>query len=232
MKSFSPLALILFLALAPGCTRHTKPAEVCNDDPNVNGCFLDWYMQKWNESTVQARIPGGTVFVGTSLTGFFHFHLLRNEGYINRGLPGDFLHDMHLRMNEVLSLRPARIFLEGGVNDIMSTQLYDAIPWYMESMIIQIREQLPQTRIYIQSILPVICHPSILMSNALFNRIIREKNEELRNLARRCHVIFVDLYPLFEKSGEMNPDLTVDGVHLTPYGYLIWEKALIPYLAN
>jgi hexosaminidase len=199
---------------------------------DVHSFILDRYYERWNKTEVQPTIPGGTVFLGTSLTAYFHFHLLRDEGYINRGWPGDFVRYMPRRLDEIISLKPRRLFIEAGVNDIMSSPFYDAIPYYLITMIKKVRKELPGTKIYLQSILPVRSHPNFMMTNALFNSIIVRINTELKSLSKEYAITFVNLYPLFEKDGEMNPELTTDGVHLRIKGYGIWEKALLPYLCN
>ena len=173
---------------------------------------------------------GGIVFMGTSLTAFFHLRMLGFDGLVNRGIQGDYVKDMPKRIDEIIALKPSRLFVEGGVNDIMSDFNYSEFIWYYEKMIKRVCEKSPKTKIYIQSILPVHYYPNMYLSNSLFNEHIREENDELRMLAKRYNVTFINLYPLFESGGEMNKSLTTDGVHLTLDGYLLWTNALLPYL--
>ena len=41
---------------------------------------------------------------------------------------------------------------------------------------------------------------------------------------------YLDLAPLFLLDGEMNPDYTIDGVHLTQAGYDVWADAIAEYI--
>jgi lysophospholipase L1-like esterase len=63
---------------------------------------------------------------------------------------------------------------------------------------------------------------------AVPNKRIRKINEQLKAIAEDEGVTYLDLYPLFADSdGNLNTELSTDGLHLSPKGYLIWRNALL-----
>ncbi|HEY9612561.1 GDSL-type esterase/lipase family protein, partial [Allocoleopsis sp.] len=63
---------------------------------------------------------------------------------------------------------------------------------------------------------------------AIPNRRIRDLNERLRAIAKEENVTYLDLYPLFaDADGNMKTELSSDGLHLNPQGYLVWRNALL-----
>ncbi len=62
------------------------------------------------------------------------------------------------------------------------------------------------------------------------NTTICNFDKALRELAERYGHTYIDLHSLYLKGGQMNPDLTVDGLHLKPEAYQFWYDALEPYV--
>jgi lysophospholipase L1-like esterase len=59
------------------------------------------------------------------------------------------------------------------------------------------------------------------------NSRILEINQRLQAIAESEDAIYLDLYPLFaDTEDNLNMELSTDGLHLNPQGYLIWHYAL------
>ena len=55
-------------------------------------------------------------------------------------------------------------------------------------------------------------------------------NEMLKNYALQHDIIFVDYYAkMVSPSGGLLPNLTTDGVHLTPDGYRVIEQIILSF---
>ena len=149
---------------------------------------------------------------------------------INRGISGDFTEGVLRRLEEVISLRPAKIFIEIGINDIIEKVALEEIARNYEAIVQQLLKECPGIRIFIQSNLPVCIKGSSLTSKAHINALIDEQNERLKELAAQYRLTYIDLHGHFQKNGELDMRLTTDGLHLNDEGYAIWKKVVEPYL--
>ena len=132
------------------------------------------------------------------------------------------------RLPDILKSEPSKIFLMAGINDITGGQSPETIVANIARMADMVHEAAPACRLYIQSILPVstkrLAYPYMTGHNAKVAQI----NPQLAALcAERAWCTFVDIAPLLsDADGELRPDLTKDGIHLHPAGYLIWTERL------
>lgn len=108
---------------------------------------------------------------------------------------------MKQRIISVSSVNPEKVFVLGGINGLSDAN--------------------------IQSVLPIskakelgVCH----------NTTIQQFNQGIKTLAEERNMIYIDLYSLYEVNGEMNPDLTRDGVHIWPEAYESWANTIKQYI--
>ena len=189
------------------------------------------WLTRYNEFLAQPRAKGGKVFFGNSLTEMFNLSLFGDSTIINRGINGDFTEGLLKRIDEVISLQPSKLFIEIGINDIFEKVHPDEILGNYERIIQRVTKDLPRTKIYIQSNLPVL-RESRFTSCKYLNNTVREQNEQLKMLAAKYGATYINLYDHFEKDGALNPDLSFDGVHINNFGYDKWRELLLPYLAD
>ena len=190
------------------------------------------WKERLHEFESEPRTTGRIVFLGNSLTELFDLSILGDSTIINRGITGDFTEGVKQRIGEIISLHPARLFIEIGINDVVERVSVKEITRNYRFIVSQIQEKSPETRIFIQGLLPVKMKDSWLTSTADVNEVVREENAALKALAKERNVPFIDLYDQFAEHGEINPRLTWDGIHLVDEGYAIWEKQLLPYLKD
>ena len=55
-------------------------------------------------------------------------------------------------------------------------------------------------------------------------------NREIERLAKKYDAKCVDLWDVLTKKGELLPEYTTDGVHLTAPAYTLWADRLKPLL--
>ncbi|MBN2172916.1 MAG: hypothetical protein JW731_02210 [Bacteroidales bacterium] len=164
------------------------------------------------------------VFLGDSLTESFdlvkHFG---QENLVNRGMSGDMTDHVLYRMEEILLAKPTKLFLMIGINDIYQGVDADTVLLNIQKIIQQIASNSPQTEIFVQSILPV--NETKLLAYDRLNTLIYSVNEQIQKHCKRSGFTFIDLYPDFlNQTGQLNADLTYDGVHLNENGYILWAE--------
>jgi lysophospholipase L1-like esterase len=129
--------------------------------------------------------------------------------------------------------QPETIFLMIGINDLLRGTSEQVLLDNQRQIIRQLDADHPQAQIVVQSILP---HAED--SNwegrerllAIPNSRIQDFNNQLETLARQEGVYYLDLYPLFANpDGNLRPELSTDGLHLSPLGYQTWSIALQVY---
>ncbi|NEQ04832.1 MAG: hypothetical protein F6K37_02175 [Moorea sp. SIO4E2] len=59
------------------------------------------------------------------------------------------------------------------------------------------------------------------------NQRIRNLNQQIAQIAQQEGAAYLNVHKLFTDSkGQMQHNLTTDGIHLTPLGYQVWQEAL------
>lgn len=118
-----------------------------------------------------------------------------------------------------------------GVNDVSHGLSADSVVKLVKILVDKIRTELPHTKLYIESLLPI---------NESFHRwhtmdgktdTIVAVNEQLCRMAAERGLVYINLFPSFviPDTHIMRPELTVDGLHLTPAGYKLWGEILRKY---
>jgi len=172
------------------------------------------------------------VFLGNSLTELFNVNeYFADTTLLNCGIVGDFSEGLVKRIDNITKLKPEKLFIEIGINDIIEKIALDDICANYREVIKKMQTQSPQTKIYIQSNLPVIINrPSFLTDNKDVNNRILAQNENLKKIAQEFNLTYVDIHTAFIKYPKLNDLFVSDGVHLTPTAYNIWKTTLMPYL--
>ncbi len=170
-------------------------------------------------------VPGDIVFLGDSITdGARWDEIFPGLPVKNRGINADMVAGVRSRMDQIVQGRPAAVFILIGTNDL---------PWFVNhsdahilenyrAILARIQADLPETRVFVQSILPRKQH---------FAGRIRSLNAKLAALAGDFGCTYIDLFPHFATlDGALRSELTNDHLHLLGGGYVIWKSILDPYI--
>lgn len=173
-------------------------------------------------STLDATaIPGsgGVLFLGDSITILGRWELLfPGVRILNYGIPGERSEHLLARLEPVIRVRPQKLFLMIGTNDLSRGVPVPQIADNVEQIITRLRQELPECRLFLQAALP--CKRKLAP-------LLRDLNTRYAAIAQRHSVSFIDLYPLFDDgSGQIRKDLSNDELHLLGPGYVIWGKAI------
>ncbi|WP_347277141.1 SGNH/GDSL hydrolase family protein [Coleofasciculus sp. FACHB-712] len=173
-----------------------------------------------------------TVLAGDSLSLWFPSELLPTERtWLNQGISGDTSGGLLNRLDVLDETQPETILVMIGINDLIRGVGDRRILANQRQIIRYLRRVHPQAQIVVQSILPHGGKKSTWVGRdrliAIPSSRIRELNRQLGAIARSESVSYLDLYPLFaDSNGNIQPELTTDGLHLSPQGYVIWRYAL------
>lgn len=214
--------------------------------------FTDHYYSRVAKFAKEAPINSNDiVFLGNSLTEggkwdtYFpevNKKLAKKGGAIrNRGIVGDTFIGIDNRLDEVVKGKPAKLFLLTGANDISHNLTSEEIAEGILNLVKRIQKESPKTKIYLQSVFPF--NESFKRYRLLNGKthMVSEINALLEKGAKELKVTFINLYPLLLTNGEkdlalpaseqvLNPNITRDGLHLTPDGYKIWSAAIEKYV--
>lgn len=173
---------------------------------------------------------GDIVFIGDSLTELgmnwaVRFGDLRVR---NRGIAGDMTYGVLARIDEFQKNPPKAIFLLIGINDIFNLhyqheiQSLSSISHNIEQITSELHQSSPNSKIFVQSLLPDHRDFISIMARAVNTQILEIPNKKFT---------FIDLHDSFAASdGTLNSDLSTDGTQLNQLGYEIWKKQLQPIM--
>jgi lysophospholipase L1-like esterase len=181
--------------------------------------------ERWRtQFDVFSGIRGATVFLGDSITEGAHWpEIFGDTRILNRGIGGDTTQDLLARIEQVYLLQPAQLFLMIGVNDLNLGVPAVTTQANFRALFDGFAAHLPQTRIHVQSVLPV----SGSWMGAARNEDILELNEFLKRECAGRGYEYIDLHALLrDANGQLPPTLSNDGIHLLGDGYRLWRDAI------
>ena len=153
---------------------------------------------------------------------------LGKENVVNRGIVGDEVMGVYDRLHQILPGKPKKLFLLIGTNDVSHDLSTDSIVGLIDKTITRIQKESPETKLYLQSLLPI--NESFGRYKRMTNKTyqIPEINARLEILAKQKKIEFINLFPLFVEKGTnvLRKELTSDGLHLKEEGYQIWVDAI------
>ena len=162
------------------------------------------------------------LFIGDSLIEFYDW-ARRFPGHevSNYGIAGETVEGLFLRLPGVLErvVNPDFVFIMTGINNMAMAD--KDFPGTYRKIIGQIKAQSLSSKIFVQSLLPVL-FPFIS------NDEIREMNTELRKMGKEEDVFYLDIHTVFlDSSGAPKKSyLLEDGVHLSEEGYGAWSEEI------
>ena len=226
MKYKIYLFISLFLLISCNNNSNGIPSHIYPDLNNNIQYQVDWQKKFYDKRIKEFKAsPIGynqIVLLGNSITedakGWNDSIGITN--ITNRGISGDITDGILVRLDEIIYFKPLAIFLLVGINDIYAMNLPEGkqTEKHIINNIIKILEQVrtnsPQTKLYLQTILPTHREDIKDQIKRINRGIINEVQPE---------VTVIDLYSIFANENDlMTNEYTTDGVHLNGYGYDIW----------
>ncbi len=162
-----------------------------------------------------------SILVGDSLSLWFPKDKLpAGKLWLNQGISGDTSEGVFKRLSAFSATRPDVIYLMIGINDLRKGATDQSILVNSSRIIHSLRQSHPKSQIIVQSILPV-------RSGKIPNSRIRHINTQLAVIAQKQGANYLNIHNWFtDIDGNLRPELTTDGLHLSSAGYQVWQFAL------
>lgn len=188
----------------------------------------------------QEIINPNIVMLGDSITDGYDLdkYYGRDELIVNSGIGGNKAQDIISNIrNRVYDYNPSELFLLIGVNDI----LYDnaspeEVIQKIDTIVLETKEKLPNTKIYIESIYPVNNtwrdeHDDRVKDEKQVNGIIIMTNDLIKEYCEEHDLTYIDIYPhLLDDNGVLDHSYSDDGLHPNDKGYEVITKILKKYM--
>lgn len=181
----------------------------------------------WNHTMESIDYEADVVFFGASLTSDGkwqdYFDTIK---VCNLGKSGDKLESMLWRVSQITAVHPQKIFLAMEQNNMHSSSVEEIEKAYI-ILLDSILLSNPQAELYLESLTPL---NKIQFQRVCDNRKISEVNKVIERIANKRGLVFINLYNLFEKDGQLPMSISTDGQHLKPEAYHRWADALRQYI--
>jgi len=189
----------------------------------------------WHSKDMYDHLPdtrNEIVFLGNSITdGAEWYELLGNKRIRNRGISADVTEGILLRLDAITKLKPAKIFIMIGVNDLSRNITVSDITSNYRTILERIRRESPKTKVYIESVLPVNPATGMALNHTNKTDLIMELNGRLKELAAEFGHTYIDLFSLMADTNNHLPrKYSIDGLHLSYEGYRVWTEAIRQYV--
>lgn len=176
----------------------------------------------WQENLQYADYQVDVAFLGDSLTDGYDLEKHYPQFVVsNRGIGGDTTFDLEARLQtSVYDLKPKVAVMLIGANNLQT--MFDNY----ENILVGLKNNLPNTKIVLLSL------TNMGQDWGKGNELAAYNNVKIQKLAQKYGFVFVDLYsPLMDLStGEIYPEYTTDGGHLTDKGYQVLTAQITPVL--
>jgi len=195
-----------------------------------NRAIKAYYYHKKEHFEKLQNSPEDILFLGDSITDNAEWaELFGNNPHIkNRGIGGDDTAGVLGRLDEITGSQPRKVFIMIGTNDLAYGLTIDDVVENYTTILETILRDSPDTDIYVQSILPV--DESIHYTRP--NADIEAINEQLKKISHELDLTYINLAEDFKKDGKLNPEFSIDGLHLNGKGYEIWKDKIEHYVEN
>jgi lysophospholipase L1-like esterase len=221
------------LLLQPNLVNPAHPL-VAQLGPRHQLTYQQWVNLLEQEAQAAATNPPDrlTILVGDSLSLWFPSELLLTErSWLNQGISGETSAGLLRRLDLFSETKPETLFVMIGINDLIRGVSSETLLANHRLIMQTLKEQHPQAEIVVQSILPHGAEQAVWEGRSRLleipNSYIRELNQQLEAIAVEEGVYYLDLHPLFtDTAGNLRPELSTDGLHLSSQGYLVWSSAL------
>ncbi len=193
------------------------------DTPTYN----QWRSLLAAEATAMASRQGQTpltIVVGDSLALWLPLDPLPvGQLWLNQSISGETAAQMRQRLHYFAATQPRAIHVMAGINDLKQGATEAEVVDTLAQMLAQLKQQHPQAKLVIYSILPT-------RLQELPSDRIQRVNHRLAALAAAQGATYVDLFATFsDPQGQLRLELTTDGLHLSAEGYSLWQAALARY---
>lgn len=174
------------------------------------------------------------VFLGDSITYLYDLDKYF-DGFpvVDSGINGNRTEDILNNLeNRVYRYNPSKVILLIGINDFLYENHDNEITKNIEKISLEIRNNLPNCQIYIESIYPInddwrIKYSQDVPKQEELKEKILNANKEIKDICKRNKYIYINLHDeLIDENGYFDSKYTDDGLHPNEEGYNIITKKI------
>jgi len=188
------------------------------------------YRERTAAFNAEPVVKGRIIFLGNSITEFGDWQKLLNDpSVVNRGIAGDNTFGVLARLQDIITRRPSKIFIEIGINDFSLNLPLSVTLKNILSIVEQIHNASPAAAIYVMGIFPTNGNVKTDYPFALNKgRQIDWIDARLVKDATRDKFTYVGFnIVLKDENGKLSAKYAKpDGIHLNDIGYNLWIKFL------
>ncbi|MBS1519533.1 MAG: hypothetical protein JST50_00945 [Bacteroidetes bacterium] len=206
-----------------------KAQSITNQNVSDTTPFIPEHRQpRLDLFTKEPIVTGKIIFLGNSITEMGNWKKVTGDTtVINRGIGGDITFGVLKRLKDITDRKPSKLFILLGINDI-GKDIPDAViaDNYLK-IVKEIHTKCPETKIYVQSILPVNSTLPHFPQHYDKEEHVLSVNKLLQANAKVGNYTFVDIFHLFlDANQRLESRYTYEGLHLKPEAYVIWVDYL------
>lgn len=173
-------------------------------------------------------VTGRVIFLGNSITEMGDWKKVTGDTtVINRGIGGDITFGILRRLKDITDRKPSKLFILCGINDIGKDIPDAVIADNMLKIVKRVHAESPQTKIYVESVLPV--NPTMPRFPQHYDKeehVLAVDKLYKANAAAGGYT-FIDIFHLFvDGEGRLKAEYSYEGLHLKPPAYDIWVAYL------
>jgi lysophospholipase L1-like esterase len=220
--------LFIIIAFFSAYAAYPQPTAAVTDSSRYSAYW--WHSKDMYDNLPDTR--NEIIFLGNSITdGAEWYELLGNKRIRNRGISADVTEGILLRLDAITKLKPAKIFIMIGVNDLSRNMTVSEITANYRTILERIRTETPKTKVYIESVLPVNPATGMALNHTNKTDLIIELNARLNELASEFGHTYIDLFSVMADANNHLPGkYSIDGLHLTYAAYAVWAEAIRQYV--
>jgi len=220
---------MLRTAIAAGCLAALLSATATDGAEPPDSSRWEKAIQAMEERDTKQPPPKGEILLcgSSSARGWNVGKYFPDHKVVNRGFGGSQIPDSTAFAERIiLPLEPRIILLYAGDNDIAGGKPPEAVCESFKVFVKKVHDALPKCRIVFIAIKPSIARWKLVEKMREANRLIKAVTEADERLG------YVDTdTPMIGPDGLPRKELFVkDGLHLSPEGYELWTKLVLPFL--
>lgn len=183
--------------------------------------------RKLNESALSGQIvcAGSSLMENFPVERFLAEEKSRTVVY-NRGIGAFRMADLMAYLDVcILDLKPSKLFINIGTNDLNSSVVTDEkLMGDYAQILNKVREALPDTEIYLMAYYPInygVASDAMKPILAIrTNERLQQANAAVQELAKAYGVNYIDINaPLKDEAGRLKAEYTTEGMHINEAGY-------------
>ena len=225
------------LLLVGGLIAALASLNIKNEQKQSQDYFKEYYDKKVAAFAAENAnyAKGQNVFIGDSITDLYHldeYYSDLDKATYNRGIGGDTTIGVLNRLDVSLyQIVPSTIVLMIGINDINSGYLEDDIIARYTNILDNIKSNLPSSKLFVMSILPMHDAMQGYIDLNKNTEIIISINSKIRLLAEERSYQYMDLFSLVkDEDNHLIKAYSDDGIHLNDAGFRVWTDLVKPVL--